>query len=152
MLQVELDAAVLEAATREMGLPAVDPRVLKYMRTLSPKPCAYSNTLTPLLLIPLLQVELDAAVLEAATREMGLPAERPNLRLHCADSAAWMAATARAVAARTEPPLDLVLLDAFDGDDAVPACFTQPGSAAQPYPTLGHSATLGVQAPTGRQL
>ena len=88
-------------------------------------------------------------MLEAATREMGLPAERPNLRLHCADGAAWVAATARAVVARTETPLDLVLLDAFDGDDAVPACFTQPGAAAQPYPTLGHIAKLGVRRPKG---
>lgn len=97
----------------------------------------------------LLQVELDAAVLEVATREMGLPADRANLRLHCADGAAWMAATARAVVARTEPPLDLVLLDAFDGDDAVPACFTQPGAAAQPYPTIWLIAKTGVQAPKG---
>ena len=146
---------MLEAATREMGLPAEDPklRVFGYPRTLKPKyPILTLTPKYPYPLIPLLQVELDAAVLEAATREMGLPADRPNLRLHCADGAAWMAATAHAVVARTEPPLDLVVLDAFDGDDAVPACFTQPGAAAQTYATLGHVAKLGVQAREGRQL
>ena len=74
-----------------------------------------------------LQVELDAAVLEAGTGAMGLPTQRRNLRLHCADGAAWVAATAAAVRAGEQPPLDLVLLDAFDGADAVPACFMQPG-------------------------
>ena len=78
-----------------------------------------------------LQVELDAAVLEAATAAMGLPAQRRNLRLHCADGAAWVAAAAAAVRAAEQPPLDLVLLDAFDGGDAVPACFTQPGGELQ---------------------
>lgn len=78
-----------------------------------------------------LQVELDAAVLEAGTAAMGLPTQRRNLRLHCADGAAWVARAAAAVRAREQPPLDLVLLDAFDGGDAVPACFTQPGGELQ---------------------
>ena len=68
-------------------------------------------------------------MLEAGTAAMGLPAQRRNLRLHCADGAAWVARTAAAVCAAEQPPLDLVLLDAFDGADAVPACFTQPGGA-----------------------
>ena len=55
-------------------------------------------------------------------------ARRRNLRLHCADGAAWVAGPAARVRKRAEPPLDLVLLDAFDGADAVPACFTQPGA------------------------
>jgi hypothetical protein len=55
-------------------------------------------------------------------------ARRRNLRLHCADGAAWVAEAAARARARAEPPLDLVLLDAFDGADAVPACFTQPGA------------------------
>ncbi|KAK9819395.1 hypothetical protein WJX81_003737 [Elliptochloris bilobata] len=73
-------------------------------------------------------VELDAAVLEAATTAMGLPECRANLHLHCADGAEWVAQAAEAVHAQEQPPHDLVLLDAFDGDDAVPACFTQPGA------------------------
>ena len=79
----------------------------------------------------MLQVELDAAVLEAGTAAMGLPALRRNLRLHCADGTAWVAAAAAAVRAGEQPPLDLVLLDAFNGGDAVPACFTRPGGELQ---------------------
>ena len=79
-----------------------------------------------------LQVELDAAVMEAGTAAMGLPMRRRNLRLHCADGDAWVAAAAAAVRAGEQPPLDLVLLDAFDGDDAVPACFTRPGGSRDP--------------------
>ena len=66
-------------------------------------------------------VEIDAAVVRAATQAMGLPVSLPNLRLHTADALHFVAAAAAAAAAAPgAAPYDMVCLDAFDGSDAVP--------------------------------
>ena len=83
----------------------------------------------------------------AATQAMGLPTGLPNLRLHCADAAAFLrerlqqqqgqqwrqqadAPQADAQQGRlgSEQPYDLVCMDAFDGEDNVPAALCTPGA------------------------
>ncbi|KAK9808659.1 hypothetical protein WJX72_001506 [[Myrmecia] bisecta] len=72
-------------------------------------------------------VDLDPAVVEAATSAMGLPKDRPNLRLHTEDAAAYMARAAAHVQGSGGSYLDAVLFDAFDGADNVPASLASSG-------------------------
>jgi hypothetical protein len=83
-------------------------------------------------------VELDPAVVAAATEAMGLPTCLPNLRLHTADAAAFLEQRQQAQQGQQqqqqqqqqegEEPYDLVFMDAFDGEDAVPAALCTPGA------------------------
>ena len=66
-------------------------------------------------------VELDPEVIRAMPH-CGFHAAPPRLRLHAADGAAFVAAAAASGA----PPYDLAVIDAFDGNDCVPATLTQP--------------------------
>ena len=81
-------------------------------------------------------VELDPAVVAAATEAMGLPTGLPNLRLHTADAAAFLEQQQQAQQEQQRQgrrqqegePYDLVFMDAFDGEDAVPAALCTPGA------------------------
>ncbi|DBA78741.1 TPA: hypothetical protein ACH3X1_008650 [Trebouxia sp. C0004] len=73
-------------------------------------------------------VELDPIVVTAATQCMGLPYSRSNLRLHTADAAGYILNLASQVHKGLADPLDIVFIDAFDGNDEVPGCFCDPGS------------------------
>ena len=66
-------------------------------------------------------VELDPDVISAMPH-CGFVPNPPRLRVHAADGAAFVAAAAAAQGA----PYDLAVIDAFDGDDAVPPALTQP--------------------------
>ncbi|KAL0053521.1 hypothetical protein WJX82_006974 [Trebouxia sp. C0006] len=73
-------------------------------------------------------VELDPTVVTAATQCMGLPYSRSNLRLHTADAADYVLNLASQVHKGLADPLDIVFIDAFDGNDDVPNCFCDPDS------------------------
>lgn len=89
-------------------------------------------------------VEIDPVVVCAAVGAMGLPAALPNLRLHTADAARFVA---DATTGAASPPAagaaggsegggegrwyDLVAMDVFDGKDEVPAALRTPEFAAQ---------------------
>lgn len=88
-------------------------------------------------------VELDPAVMAAATQAMGLPTARPNLRLHTADGAAFVAdhvARQRAAAgagadggsapAEGAEYYDIVYVDAFDGQDRTPEALCSAGESS----------------------
>jgi len=53
---------------------------------------------------------------------------RSNLRLHTADAADYVRNLASQVHQGLADPLDIVFLDAFDGNDDVPDCFCDPGT------------------------
>ena len=74
-------------------------------------------------------VELDPAVVAAATQAMGLPTHLPSLRLHCADAAAFLREQQAGGQRQQQQqqPYDLVFMDAFDGEDNVPAALCTPG-------------------------
>ncbi|EFN52903.1 hypothetical protein CHLNCDRAFT_138459 [Chlorella variabilis] len=74
-------------------------------------------------------VELDPAVVAAATRAMGLPAALPSLRLHTADAAAFLRERCGGHQGQAQPPYDLVFMDAYDGSDDVPATLCTPGAS-----------------------
>ena len=57
---------------------------------------------------------------------MGFPANDPRLRLHTADALDFLAARKG-----PQPPYDLVVMDAFDGEDSVPAALCTPGGCRQ---------------------
>jgi hypothetical protein len=71
-------------------------------------------------------VEIDPAVVEAATLAMGLPARLPRMTLHTADAMDFVEAH---VAAGKER-YDVVCMDAFTGDDEVPSTLCTPRFAA----------------------
>ena len=77
-------------------------------------------------------VELDPAVVAAATEAMGLPTGLPNLRLHTADAAAFLEQRQQQgqqhQGQQEQESYDLVFMDAFDGEDAVPAALCTPGA------------------------
>lgn len=73
-------------------------------------------------------IELDPTVVTAATQCMGLPYSRSNLRLHTADAADYVLNLAYQVHKGLADPLDIVFIDAFDGNDDVPDCFCDPDS------------------------
>ncbi|KAL0018982.1 hypothetical protein WJX79_006878 [Trebouxia sp. C0005] len=73
-------------------------------------------------------VELDPTVVTAATQCMGLPYSRSNLRLHTADAADYVLNLASQVHKGLAEPLDIVFIDAFDGNDDIPDCFCDPDS------------------------
>ena len=52
---------------------------------------------------------------------------RSNLRLHTADAADYVLNLASQVHKGLTDPLDIVFIDAFDGNDDVPDCFCDPG-------------------------
>ena len=52
---------------------------------------------------------------------------RSNLRLHTADAADYVLNLADQVHKGLADPLDIVFIDAFDGNDDVPDCFCDPG-------------------------
>ena len=52
---------------------------------------------------------------------------RSNLRLHTADAADYVLNLASQVHKGLADPLDIVFIDAFDGNDDVPNCFCDPG-------------------------
>jgi len=52
---------------------------------------------------------------------------RSNLRLHTADAADYVLKLASQVHKGLADPLDVVFIDAFDGNDDVPDCFCDPG-------------------------
>ena len=52
---------------------------------------------------------------------------RSNLRLHTADAADYVLNLASQVQKGLADPLDIVFIDAFDGNDDVPDCFCDPG-------------------------
>ncbi|KAL4420428.1 hypothetical protein ABPG75_010084 [Micractinium tetrahymenae] len=93
-------------------------------------------------------VEIDPAVVAAATQAMGLPTDLPNLRLHCADAAAFLRGRRHGAGSRQggqqERPFDLVFMDAFDGADDVPAALCTPDFAAELGAALhpGHGCFL----------
>lgn len=70
---------------------------------------------------------------------MGLPTDRPNLRLHCADAAAFLrqraagggGAAERQAGQQQQQPYDLIYMDTFDGEDNVPAALRTPGVCGQ---------------------
>ena len=102
-------------------------------------------------------VEIDPVVVRAAVGAMGLPATLPNLRLHTADAARFVADAAAGVAC---PPAagaggpsegggegrwyDLVAMDVFDGKDEVPAALRTPGARRWCDPG-GSAAAPGCQ-------
>lgn len=57
----------------------------------------------------------------------GMWLHRPNLLLHNEDGAAFLARRAQDVTRGSQPPIDLLFLDVFDGADDIPPAFTQPG-------------------------
>lgn len=73
-------------------------------------------------------VELDPVVIAAATQSMGLPHSRHNLRLHEGNAADFVLRLVAEVQQGQTPPLDLVFIDAFDGNDHVPSVFCSPDS------------------------
>lgn len=62
----------------------------------------------------------------AATLAMGLPTSLPNLRLHTADAAAFLAPSMQQQG-QGHAPYDLVFMDCFDGGDNVPAALCNNG-------------------------
>ena len=73
-------------------------------------------------------MELDPTVVEAATQAMGLPTSLPNLRLHCADGAAFLRERRQVQQAQqAQQPYDVLFMDTFDGEDEVPAALCTPG-------------------------
>lgn len=54
---------------------------------------------------------------------------RPNLRLHEGDAADYILKLASQVQQGRAAPLDLVFIDAFDGNDDVPSSFCSSGTA-----------------------
>ncbi|GAB4814121.1 hypothetical protein N2152v2_001167 [Parachlorella kessleri] len=78
-------------------------------------------------------VELDPVVLAAATQAMGLPTTLPNLRLHRADAFQFVRDFVVQQQQHGQQErgrlYDLVLLDAFDGEDNVPEALCSPGFA-----------------------
>ncbi|KAK9915588.1 hypothetical protein WJX75_001243 [Coccomyxa subellipsoidea] len=72
-------------------------------------------------------VDLDPAVLAAASQAMGFPLDRPGLEVHEQDGVAFIAERAAEVASGSAAPVDLLFLDVFDGDDQIPLAFTEPG-------------------------
>lgn len=113
-------------------------------------------------------MEIDPAVVAAATRAMGLPTDLPNLRLHCADAASFLTGRRRSSEGRQQQgrqqqdeqqqdgqqqqedqqqqqgqqPYDIMFMDAFDGEDDVPAALCTPGERS----LMGCGPRLTAQA------
>ncbi|CAL8469998.1 g9540 [Coccomyxa elongata] len=81
-------------------------------------------------------VDLDSAVLAAASQAMGFPLDKPGLEVHERDGVTFISERAAEIASGASAPVDLLFLDVFDGDDQVPLAFKEAGgefvrSAAQ---------------------
>ena len=71
-------------------------------------------------------VELDPIVMEAAVESMGLPTDMQNLILYTEDAVGFLQ---RHVEESSMEPYDLICIDAFDGNDDVPAAVCSPDFA-----------------------
>jgi spermidine synthase len=80
-------------------------------------------------------IELDPAVVAAATHAMGLPGDLPALDVHTADAAAFLRERVAQLGKSGDQQAlyDLIVMDTFDGEDNVPATLCTAGNQGELY-------------------